>query len=302
MQVPQFDFSGKSISFGTSGNDGGPALGASAELQRLTVSAASGLQISQIPFPIANASYQLQHLAPAISCTPAPAPIVKRVVGWLQAVSETASDSPWLCFDPYKLNLVSANYTPFDSQDPLATMFFGSGFNFNYKNESASLVIAMLNNTSSDLSYPIVQCSLYNASYHSDFQFAYPSQNVSVTQRKLLNPTGTQGADFGTPKWAYMNIMDAFADMLVGYSTAYRGGEFSYRTNYKITALSNLPQQDFGNEQLGSVLESIFQNITLSLLSDSSFLYAPSHPFSSPLLNPANPPADKTPPPPKKSP
>jgi hypothetical protein len=272
MQVPQYDFVSKSKSFGDGGNDGGPALGTSAELQRLTMSAASGLPISQIQFPIANASYELEYFAPAISCAPAPSPIVERVTGWLKELS--AVEAPWLSFVSYNLNLVPANYTPLTTQDTLATTFFGTGYNFNSNNQSASLVVAMKNKTSSVFSYPIVECTLQNASYHTSFQFTYPSQNVSVTQRTLhgviLTPSSQSDA-YGTPEWAYMNIMDAFANILVGFSTASGGGEVSYKTNYQVTALNNFTRQNFDNDQLGSLLESIFLNITLSLLSDPSF-------------------------------
>ena len=63
--------------------------------------------------------------------------------------------------------------------------------------------------------------------------------------------------------------MDAYADILVGYTTGSGGGSISYKTNFQVTALSDLV--NFDTQQLSSTLESMFQNITLSLLSDSSF-------------------------------
>ena len=241
------------------------------------MSAASTLQISQIQFPLPNANYELDYFAPAVSCAAAPSAIVSRVETWLEGISQAAAAAPWLSFVPYNLNLVSANYTPLDTQDCSASTFFGDGYNFNYANQSASLVVAMFNNSASVFSYPIVECTLYNASYHVNFQFSYPVQNISVIQRTLhsaLNTPGpgTQSDVFGTPVWAYMNIMDAWANILLGYTTGYRGGATSYKTNYQVTALGDLAKgQYLDTEQLSSMLESMFQNITLSLLSDSSF-------------------------------
>jgi hypothetical protein len=274
--VPQFDFTNKSANFGNHGNGGGKALGASPELQRLSISAASSLQISQIQFRYANASYELEYFAPAISCSPAPPAVVTRVTGWLEAVSQAAAATSWLSFVPYNLNYVSANYTPFTTNDPNASIFFGGGYNFNYANQSASLVVVMNNQSIMISSYPIVECTLYNASYQVNFQYTYPSQNISVIQRTLHNAMVTAGPDyqdavFGTPEWAYMNIMDAYTNILLGYTTGSGGGSFSYRTNFQVTSLSDLSNGPFDSEQLSAILESMFQNITLSLLSNSLF-------------------------------
>ena len=69
-----------------------------------------------------------------------------------------------------------------------------------------------------------------------------------------------------------MNVMDAYANILIGYTGGYGGGGSSYRTMYQVTALDSLSaDQGFDTNQVVSILENMFQNITLSLLSDSSF-------------------------------
>jgi hypothetical protein len=272
--VAQFDFVNQSASFGNGGNDGGHALGASARLQSVSMSAASSLQIGQIHFPFANSSYDLEYFGPAVSCSTAPPNITDRVTTWLEGLSMSASQSSWLSFVPYSLTYVSANYTPFDSNQCAGSSIYANGYNFNFANQSASIVVAMNNGSSNFSTYPIVQCTLYNATYHVNFQSRFPSQNISVLQKTLheaVDTPSSQPDSFGTPQWAYMNIMDAYANILLGYTTGYRGGASSFRTNYQVTALGNFSTR-FDSVKLGSVLESIFQNITLNLLTDSSFL------------------------------
>jgi hypothetical protein len=87
----------------------------------------------------------------------------------------------------------------------------------------------------------------------------------------LTTTPGDNNATFGTLDWAYLNVMDAYANILVGYTTGYRGGASSFKTMYQATALGSLLVNGFGTDQLISILENMFQNITLSLLSDSSF-------------------------------
>ena len=273
--VPQFDFISKSNSFGISGNDGGHALGASPRLQRLSIFATSGLEISQIQIPYVNASYELEFFAPAVSCSPAPASTVTRVTGWLESIEGAVE--PWLSFVPAKLGYVPSDFNPFDTSDTSGTAtFFGYGYNYDVGgNQSVSLFVSMDNGGSTYSSWPMVECTLYNASYQVNFQFTYPHQNISVIQRTLHSAVLTPGdpnATFGTPEWAYMNVMDAYANILVGYTEGYGGGASSYRTMYQVTALDSLSAtQGFDADQVIPILETMFQNITLSLLSDSSF-------------------------------
>ena len=201
--VPQFDFVTKSSSFGNSGNDGGYALGASAGLQRLSIFTTSGLEISQIQIPYVNASYELEFFAPAVSCSPAPASVVTRVSGWLESIEGAVE--PWLSFVPTKLEDVASDFDPFNTSDTVGTAtFFGYGYNYEVGgNQSANLFVAMDNGGSTYPSWPMVECTLYNASYQVSFEFTYPHQNISVIQRTLhsavLTP-GDQNATFGTPE------------------------------------------------------------------------------------------------------
>jgi hypothetical protein len=271
--VAQYNFS-NSASFGSSGSDGGYLLGAGPALQRLSFAAASSSEISQIHAPVANSSYKLEFFAPAVSCAPANASLVTRVTGWLESLE--GANSPWLCFVPTALELVGSDFNPFNTSnavDEVQKTFFGTGSNYDFAgNQTVDLFATMISGTTS-AGQPMVNCTLYNASYETSFDFTHPQQNISVIQRTLHEPILTpnnQNASFGTPEWAYMNMMDAFATILVGFTEGSRGGSSSYKTMFQVTALQSL-QPPVSADQLGSMLEAIFQNITLSLLSDSAF-------------------------------
>jgi hypothetical protein len=271
--VPQFDFVNKSVSYGSILNDGGPQFGASGDLQRMVLSAASGLGIGQIQFPFSNASYELAFSGPALSCSPAPNLTATPVVQWSEDTSEGAAALLWVSFVPAQLAQVTDKNK---SQIAVNSVLFDvEGYNYNFfpANQSVGLFVAMNNGSASVYSQPMVECSLYNASYEVAFQFAYPHQNISVVQRTLHNPvTSAENATaaYGTPDWAYLNLMDAFADMMIGYSEGGGGGTETYRTMYQATALGTL-ESPFGNDQVISILENMFQNITLGLLSNPDF-------------------------------
>jgi hypothetical protein len=274
--VPQFDFTDKSINFGSSANPSGHTLGTSARLQRLSVFTTAGFEIGQIQIPYANASYELDFFAPAVLCSPATnTSLVTRVISWLGSVEGAVM--PYLSFVPAKLEYVPSTFNPFDASDSTGiSTFYGFSYNYNVRdNQSTSVFVVMENGSSKYSSWPMIECTLYNASYQVSFEFTYPRQNINIIQRTLHNPVLTphdQNATFGTPTWAYMNIMDAYTNILLGYTQASRGGATSYRTMYQNTALSNLdPNKGFGADPLMLVLENMFQNITLSLLSDTSF-------------------------------
>jgi hypothetical protein len=274
--VPQFDFVNQSMSFGDTIFTGDThSLEASARLQRLSIFTTSGSEIGQIQIPYANASYKLEFFGPAVSCSQAPASLVTIVTPWLQSIEGGAI--PWLSFAPALLGNVDPGYNPFNDSNGGRNTIFRDGYNFGASgNQSASLFVSMDNEGSTYSSWPMLECTLYNASYQVDFQFTYPQQNISVIQRTLHEPIqipANNGHDiFGTPEWAYMNIMDAYAHILVGYTQASRGDFSTVNTMFQITALGSLSvTKGFGNEQVIPILESMFQNITMSLLSDSSF-------------------------------
>lgn len=183
---------------------------------------------------------------------------------------------PYLSFIPAKLEYVTSDFYPGDIGAPGFSTFYRYGYTFGVRdNQSTSVFVALDSGGSTYASTPMVECVLYNASYRVGFNFTYPRQDINIIQRTLRDPVLipyiSQNATYGTPMWAYMNLMDAYANILLGYTQVSRGST-SYKTMYQITALNNLNRtNDFGPDQLGLTLENMFQNMTLNVLSDTSF-------------------------------
>jgi len=121
----------------------------------------------------------------------------------------------------------------------------------------------------------VTECLLYNATYSVDFVFNYPGQSRDVRIMDWLNPVATI-TELTRPNPAtepavvsYTVIMDAFGKMLVGTSfRSHYGADQAYLTSSKILNI------DWSSgEAVARGLEQLFQNITLSLLSDEGLMY-----------------------------
>ena len=131
----------------------------------------------------------------------------------------------------------------------------------------------------------LAKCSLYNASYSAKFDFAYPSQQIQLTNRRLYqgitaiaNVSGIQADIYA----AYLYIMQAYARLLVGYTDSglFNGGENGLfgsvsspngQSLYTLTTLGLITKDQVHSEWISS-LESMFHNVTLSTLSNGLWL------------------------------
>jgi hypothetical protein len=121
----------------------------------------------------------------------------------------------------------------------------------------------------------VVQCVLHNASYNVRSSFRYPSQTHEVTILRWLDPMSAAAIAFDDvplKQWhqlvSYMTVMSAFGTLLVGWgqSDRYSGG-VSYMSSW---AILDIDWTD--RDSIPRRLESLFQNITLSLLSNSGLM------------------------------
>ena len=125
----------------------------------------------------------------------------------------------------------------------------------------------------------VTECQLWNATYDVDFSFQYPNQTRQVTISKWLNPVAPPTSDLNSAapsnatassRLSYLCMMQAFGKLLVGYSATsqYISTILSYYTVWQIMDInwSEGPAVQRG-------LESLFQNFTLSLLSNDQFTY-----------------------------
>lgn len=113
----------------------------------------------------------------------------------------------------------------------------------------------------------VTECVLHNATYTIDFSFQYPNETRKVAISDWLNtvaianiPTEREEASV-----SYLAIMEALGKMLVGNATHSHYGSYTdHLTNWRLFEI------DWSDgEAVRGGLESLFQNITLSLLSDS---------------------------------
>jgi hypothetical protein len=121
----------------------------------------------------------------------------------------------------------------------------------------------------------VTECQLYNATYAVNFTFQYPNQTCEVSISKWLNPVKPESAklaaNFNQPsdRISYLSMMQAFGKLLVGYSYTDMNvvSPLAVYTSWQIVDIdwSKGPAVQSG-------LESLFQNFTLSMLSQNDFV------------------------------
>lgn len=127
----------------------------------------------------------------------------------------------------------------------------------------------------------VTECQLYNASYSVDFQFQYPNQTRQVSISKWLHPI--TAINFWDPVsevvdvLPHLALMNAFGKVLLVGS--YTESEYAFKLSYSSWNIINI---DWTRAKaIPSGLEQLFQNITLSALSDASLMYV----LKAPLLH-----------------
>jgi hypothetical protein len=125
----------------------------------------------------------------------------------------------------------------------------------------------------------VTECLLYNATYSVDFTFEYPSQTLKPQITNWLNPVALipysekTSVHTGPAVVSYLSIMDAFGKMLVGQSIRNDYGVAVDTPMVYLTSSKILNIDWASGEAVTRGLEQLFQNITLSLLSDDGLMY-----------------------------
>lgn len=123
----------------------------------------------------------------------------------------------------------------------------------------------------------MLDCSLYSASYTAFFNFSYPLQNIDIRSRTLLNPVHAsveiqQWMNLDSPdivkqqaqRICYQSIMESFGKLLIGFTVLMYVYTFTTATKWNMLSIDWTSRD---TAQKG--LEELFQNITLSILSNS---------------------------------
>jgi hypothetical protein len=276
LQVPQPDFN--MTNFGTRQSSGGQSLvSGDSRIYKLAYHAGSSAQPVPLESTFANETYHLDFEGPAVKCMSANDSLVHKITIDHGTVLSASSGNPiellsWVAGDEPSDVVHEKGATTLDMTSPDAARLFVMTNTGNWTET--------LSADSNGMPYHyrkvnVTECQLYNATYSVDFVFNYPGQSRDVRIAGWLNPVATI-TELTRPNPAtepavvsYTVIMDAFGKMLVGTSAkSHYGADRAYLTSSKILHI------DWSSgEAVARGLEQLFQNITLSLLSDEGLMY-----------------------------
>ena len=239
-----------------------------------------------------NMSYTLQFLAPALRCGPADETIVSDMLDvnvqmyiGIENRYHYISWVPPAADDPVN---ISRSLQRTDRLDTIDLYSPDVAHIYIIPNTSTTWPVFVGGSqvTPQDAHYgyqDLIDCKLYNASYKTLFNFIFPTQTINVELQEFLNPVNLSQDitdwwfEDGTPdqiaheaqRISYQSIMDAFGRLLVGYEWDRDGFVTTEKTSWNMLAIDWTSR-----EKTQSGLEQLFQNITLSLLSTPSLMYA----------------------------
>jgi len=239
---------------------------ASHETSRLATASQLTGQVLQIPTSYNNASYQVRFEAPALKCRLASDSLTDIVNETLSQLIPVQFMS-WVPSDDHNITTgdsttILNNYNLYGSIDQIST-------------DHARIYVL---SSSSVSSWRLFECGLHNATYEVAFEFKDSKQHTTILSINYLNgvsvlgnysdvPSGPDGLSPLSIQYSYCAVMQAYSSLLVGEhwydslasSTIGSLAESNYAmiTSVNWTALDTLPQQ----------LESLFHNLTLSMLS-----------------------------------
>ncbi|KAK7180290.1 hypothetical protein DPSP01_009452 [Paraphaeosphaeria sporulosa] len=242
---------------------------ATTELWQVALGTAVSGQIAALAMRYRNMTYQYQFYGPVLKCV-----TVKNVTKLKNTLNNT-----------FQGNLTSANYTSwvagsglvsdnpqirpetldqYSDESTGAGIYIARGGGSGYDGAPA-----LSSNTNA------TECRLHNGSYNVAFQFRYPEQNLTVLNLDYGAPIGLSQETLykNLPREAYAGIMEAFCRLLVGYISGPPDPSTTPWTQQTFFTSVNILHIDWSEaEKTRTGLEQLFQNITLSLLSRSSFI------------------------------
>lgn len=125
----------------------------------------------------------------------------------------------------------------------------------------------------------VTECLLYNATYGVDFSFQFPLQSHTVNISTWLNPVAKLpwfgraqmylDPDLERATISYTAVMSAFGKLLVGKASGSDSAGIITEVTAWLTSWSMLDVDWEEGSAVPGRLESLFQNITMSLFSDT---------------------------------
>jgi len=250
---------------------------ASTDMQRAGFAAAVTGQVVGALHTYANQTYALDFNAPAIQCSAANDTVQAAAKEFFNFSYESGGQHlafySWVGGDVHdvqsQVNASSSSGTGTDSNWQSLDMV---------STDAARIFILSTLDSNVDLDNMVTECVLHNATYSVDFavQGGVPSAVVSqltineglpALQSLGVSPNSEMG--YNSTRFSYQSVMDVFGKLLVGYARAQSQVEGTevYYSSFERTSVD---WQD--KIQMGADLETLFQNITLSLFSNSNLL------------------------------
>ena len=229
--------------------------------------------------------------APAMQCEPADTALIQKVSDAfvVQRTNAVEKYFYYIAWVPNGLNGTTTMFgddTTYDTPEScLDTMSLDAAHIYIIPNTAVSGPVYL--SGSPLATYPrygyqdLLDCSLYNASYHVVFNSSYPTQTLTVQSVQLLNPVNSTQSTLGwanatadpmaihaghdTERICYQSLMYSFGKLLVGTYYDLVGTKTTDKTSWTLTDI-NWTTRD--SAQHG--VQELFQNITLSMLSSSA--------------------------------
>jgi hypothetical protein len=275
LQVPQPYF--HTANFGAlQGGVASDLLSGDARIYKLAYHAGASGQPVLLASTFQNETYHLDFEGPAVKCTSASDSLVNSVTieyGTAFGIYVNPIDFIfWAAGNELSLvmNREEAATLDMTSSDAARLFVMTNTGNWTKARSSTSYVYRQVN---------VTKCLLYNATYSVDFTFEYPSQTLKPQITNWLNPVALipyykrPTANTEPAVVSYLSIMDAFGKMLVGNSIRNDYGVAVDTSMVYLTSSKILNIDWASGEAVARGLEQLFQNITLSLLSDDGLMY-----------------------------
>jgi hypothetical protein len=276
-------------------------------LSQLALGTAIQGEIQSIQPPATNSSYTLHFFGPSLRCQAISAAII-RDFDTVFGCNFTDINGNNSCGFAYTY---LAWVPDFDSRVPVGASngvlnfvpeYDGSGYGLTttggYGSEPATVYVGT---TQDSETWSVLNCSLYNASYTVGFEFQNGNQTLSSSAQlhnglpfvnlaqttMLANLTGEPPAGTVTPNAnvnavSYQAVMDSFGQIMVGgiyHAVDIDGGGTNVdATHIMSTNLQNCAElsssggDNSSTSTLARVAEQLFENITLSLFSQSAYM------------------------------
>ncbi|KAH8800282.1 hypothetical protein F5884DRAFT_548026 [Xylogone sp. PMI_703] len=273
VQVPQLDFASFNKYANTEANDEETFQSAGILVSRVARASATQGEILSISAPFPNSSYALDFYGPGLSCQNVSS---SEEQAWLfNHTASSGGNAPFIY-----ISWAGANFNDSSSTAPL-----------DYESDDSSKIYVVLQDFANS-TFEVTQCALMNVSYSVDFEFQSNIQTLTIN-KEFMNgvPTNESTVNMTAEEVAYQSLMYISNQLLLGSieESPIGGLVFSDGISVQLTdlgimsplceSLASEPSgegnyQYFGDCQDSSfpaAIEELFQNMTISLLSNQNF-------------------------------